>query len=112
MKKAMTAVRAGAGDALRLDVSGGSLQGWKTIVGLVLIQAAHQLDAFADMLKVLPGNDTLAFAQGFLQTSLPWLEKALGLLGGGAFSAGSIMVVLGILSKLGKFIKGALSLLI
>lgn len=105
--KMVSAAGAGARTAMKMDVSGESMRGWKTIIGIILIQAAHQLDAIADMLRVLPGNEHLLMIQGVLTTILPILEKALELFGSGAFATGSLMVVLGVAAKAWKFVRGA-----
>lgn len=98
-------------DSMALDLSGETIQGWKTILGLILIQAAHQLDAFADMLKVLPSNNSLVFLHDTLAMILPYIEKALTLLSSGSFTGGSIMVVIGVLAKVFKFGRSVLGLI-
>jgi hypothetical protein len=78
---------------------GDGLSGLKTLIGVLMILAAHSLGATQELIKLLPDVVVLAQIQEILIQLIAYLGKALNLLGGGFLGVG-------ILGKVVKFFAG------
>lgn len=77
----------------------GTLNGLKTVIGVLLIMASHNIDALKDIALMLPHVELVATIQGYLEMFVSLAEKALLLLGSG-------FMVTGLGHKIVKFVKG------
>ena len=103
LKMAPASVKYATAKALKPSFDNMSLEGWKTIIGVVLVTAAHAIDATADLMVLLPDNESLQAIHGILTQVVPYLEKALRYLSDGAFGSGALLTIIGIIGKIRKF---------
>jgi hypothetical protein len=80
---------------------GEGLSGLKTVIGVLLVAAAHALSATQEVINLLPDVTVLVQVQDMLLKAIPALQKGLELLGGGFLGVG-------VIGKLVKFVKGLL----
>jgi hypothetical protein len=85
--------------AFEIDPTPGNLSGLKTVIGVLLIAAAHSLDAVNDVALMLPGWESAEVAREGLATVVLYAERALELLGSG-------FIGFGLLDKVRKFFGG------
>jgi hypothetical protein len=78
---------------------GNGLSGLKTLIGILMIIAAHSLGATEELILMLPEVSVLVQIQELLIQGIGYLQKALELLGGGFLGVG-------IVAKVVKFLAG------
>jgi hypothetical protein len=84
-----------------VDPTPGNLSGLKTVIGVLLIAAAHSIDALNDVAIMLPDLTWIDTARAVLEMVTEYGEVVLQLIGSGFLSVG-------LLDKGRKFLKGIL----
>ena len=77
----------------------GTLSGLKTVIGVILIAAAHSIDALNDVALMLPDLAFIETARAVLEQLTYFGEQALEILGSGFLG-------FGLVDKARKFLKG------
>lgn len=88
--------------AFEVDTKPGNLSGLKTAIGVLLIAAAHSIDALNDIALMLPDLEWIELARAYLESGVDILEQALEFLGSG-------FLTFGLFDKARKFLKGIFS---
>lgn len=81
------------------EIKPDSINGLKTFVGVLLVVAAHSLNATKELIVMLPDVAMLTQIQDALILSVTYCQKILTILGGGFLGVG-------VMDKIIKFIKG------
>lgn len=85
--------------AFEVDPTPGNLSGLKTAIGVLLIAAAHSIDALNDVALMLPDLAFIETARHALELVTDYGQTALEFLGSGFLS-------IGLFDKARKFLKG------
>ena len=85
--------------AFEVDTNPGNISGLKTAIGVLLIAAAHSVDALNDIALLLPDYEVIEVVRLYLEEGIVYLERILEFLGSGFLS-------FGLIDKVRKFLKG------